>query len=66
MSYEPHFMRELHEIRVRHYEETKHLSAEERCRTVNRRAREYLRKHGHVLVPTGHGIYRIVKASKHP
>lgn len=47
MSYEePRVMRKLHEIRAKHYEETKHMTAEERAKSTNEEARKIAEKYG--------------------
>lgn len=47
MSYEePRVMRELHEIRAKRYEETKHMTAEERAKSTNEEARKIAEKYG--------------------
>lgn len=38
-------MRELHEIRAEHYEETKHMTAEELVKSINEEARKITEKH---------------------
>ena len=43
---EPRVMRELHEIRAKHYEETKHLTAAERAKLINEEARKIAEKYG--------------------
>ena len=42
---EPGAMRELHEIGSKHYEETKHMTAEERSRTANEATRKIAEKY---------------------
>jgi hypothetical protein len=42
---EPRVMRELHEIREKHYEETKHMDSEELARSINEEARKIAEKH---------------------
>lgn len=42
---EPKVMRELHEIRAEHYEETKHMTAEELAKSINEEARKIAEKH---------------------
>ena len=37
---EPRVMRELHELREKHYEETKHMDSEELARSINEAARK--------------------------
>ena len=39
-------MRELHPIRAKHYEETKHMTAEERAKTTNEAARKIAERYG--------------------
>ncbi len=46
MSNESETMREIHEIRRQIYEETKHMTPEERANTVHREATEALKAHG--------------------
>jgi len=43
---EPRVMRELHEIRASHYEETKHMTSEEYVKSVNEEARKITEKYG--------------------
>jgi predicted DsbA family dithiol-disulfide isomerase len=43
---ESRVMRELHEIRAKHYEETKHMTSEEYVRSVNEEARKIAEKYG--------------------
>jgi len=43
---EPKTMQELHKIRVRNYEETKHLSSKEKAEKINKEAEEILKKYG--------------------
>ena len=65
MSYkEPVFMKELHEIREKHYEETKSLTKEERVARVRQEAAEFLREFNYKLVPTRRGTFKIVKVIK--
>ncbi|NLW49052.1 MAG: hypothetical protein GXY86_17190 [Firmicutes bacterium] len=42
---EPKLMRELHEIRAEHYEETKHMTSEELTKSINEEARKIAEKH---------------------
>jgi hypothetical protein len=42
---EPRVMRELHEIRAKHYEETKHMTDEEYVKHVNEEARKIAKEH---------------------
>lgn len=43
---EPRVMRELHEIRAKHYEETKHMTSEEYVKSVNEGAKKIAEKYG--------------------
>jgi len=43
MYKEPSVIRELHEIREKHYEETKNLSSEERIRKINESGKEAMK-----------------------
>ena len=43
---EPKAMREIHEIRARHYEETKNLTRKEYIKGVRENVREFLNKYG--------------------
>jgi hypothetical protein len=43
---EPRVMRELHAIREKHYEETKHMTDEEYIKWVNEKARKVMREYG--------------------
>ena len=43
---EPRAMRELHAIREKHYEETKHITTEEYIKWVNERARKVMKEYG--------------------
>ena len=43
---EPRVMRELHAIRAKHHEETKHMTAEERAKATNEAARKIAEKYG--------------------
>jgi len=54
-------MRELHEIRAIHYEETKNLPFKEVQRRRNKEIKGFLRESGYELVSTEHGTSRIVK-----
>jgi len=47
---EPATMRELHEIRAKHYEETKSLTPELRARTTNENAAVLSKKFGFTIV----------------
>lgn len=42
---EPRVMRELHEIRAKNYERTKHMTSEEYVNFVNERAKEIMKKY---------------------
>jgi hypothetical protein len=42
---EPRVMRELHEIRAKHYEETKHMTDEEYINHVNTEGLEIMKKY---------------------
>jgi len=42
---EPKLIRELHEIRAEHYEETKHMTSEELTKSINEEARKIAEKH---------------------
>ena len=46
MSNEPEAMREIHEIRAKIYEETKHMTPKERTEFFNREAEEMAEKCG--------------------
>ncbi|MCJ7577059.1 MAG: hypothetical protein MUO91_01260 [candidate division Zixibacteria bacterium] len=54
-------LRELHEIRERHYEENKHLTPKERAKKINREAERFLKNQGYKLVPTKKGTFKMVK-----
>jgi protein-disulfide isomerase-like protein with CxxC motif len=41
---EPRVMKELHEIRAKHYEETKHMTDEEYINRINQEGLEVLKK----------------------
>jgi hypothetical protein len=43
---EPEAMREIHEIRRKHYEETKNMTAEERLAYIKKKAREFEEESG--------------------
>lgn len=43
---EPRVMRDLHAIRAKHYEETKHMTAAERAKTTNEAARKIAERYG--------------------
>ena len=43
---EPKAMRELHAIREKHYEETKHMTDAEYVKWVNDKARKVMREYG--------------------
>lgn len=57
-------MRELHEIRMIHNEETKDLSFEEKMRLIKERNDKFLKEQGYKLVPTRNGRYGIIKIGK--
>ncbi len=42
---EPQVMKELHEIRAKHYEESKHLSTEEYINQINEKGKEIMKKY---------------------
>jgi len=54
-------MRELHEIRAIHYEETKNLPFKEVQKRRNREIKGFLSEFGYKLVSTGHGTSRICR-----
>jgi len=43
---EPKSMKEIHDIRIKHYEERKHLSDKEKIELINKRAKEAMEKYG--------------------
>jgi len=43
---EPRVMKEIHDIRIQIYEETKHMTSEERVALVRREAQAMIDKHG--------------------
>lgn len=43
---EPKVMRELHEIREKHYEKTKHLTFKELAKSINENAEKVIKKYG--------------------
>lgn len=43
---EPRVMRELHEIRAKHYEETKHMSFSELAKSINEEAERVMKEYG--------------------
>ena len=51
---EPRVMRELHEIREKNYEKTKHLSFKEIAKTINENAEKVMRKYGFDKEGAGH------------
>lgn len=61
---EPIFMKELHEIRKKHYEATKNLSPQELVRKIHQEAENFLKGHGYKFVPTERGTLKIVKISE--
>jgi len=53
MRTEPQAMKEIHEIREQIYEETKHMTAEERANRANKVAEECAAKHNITLIRPG-------------
>ncbi|MDR1564027.1 MAG: hypothetical protein LBS74_03630 [Oscillospiraceae bacterium] len=49
MTNEPEAMREIHDIRLQIYEETKGMTAEQRADHANKAAEELVKKHGITL-----------------
>ena len=43
---EPKSMKEIHDIRIKHHEATKHLSDNEKIALINSRAKEAIKKYG--------------------
>jgi hypothetical protein len=43
---EPKSMKEIHDIRVKHYQQRKHLSDKEKIALINSRAKEAIEKYG--------------------
>ena len=43
---EPRAMRELHELRAQHYEETKNMTREEYVKWINEKARKVMKEYG--------------------
>ena len=64
---EPKMMEELHKIRVRHFEETKHLTNKEKAEKINKEAEETLKKYGmlHLLEKDREKKNRITAKAKY-
>jgi protein-disulfide isomerase-like protein with CxxC motif len=52
---EPKVMQELHAIRARHYEETKHLTRTEYVRSVHEEAQKIAKKYGFKIAKNSPG-----------
>ncbi len=52
ISREPTAMEEIHTIQERIYEETKHMTPEERARAMNEKARAVAEEYGLIIVRT--------------
>jgi hypothetical protein len=54
-------MKELHEIREKHYLQTKNLSVKERTRQINQEAEKILLSYGYKMILADRGAYKLLK-----